>query len=99
MVGGNVLIVYEGDEAALDKAFEAVGDDKNEPTNAYVVKLVDYAHKKLETGIGPDEGVVKGLDTMVRLLEGRIAENIQITIKIIHQIDDRLTELYTMSIL
>jgi inositol-polyphosphate multikinase len=74
MVGGSVLIVYEGDEAALEKALEAAGDGKNEPTNAYVVKLIDFAHTKLETGIGPDEGVVKGLDTTVRLLEGRIAE-------------------------
>jgi hypothetical protein len=48
MVGGSVLIVYEGDEAAFEKAFEAAGDGKNESTNAHAVKLINFAHKKLE---------------------------------------------------
>ncbi|PVF98327.1 SAICAR synthase-like protein [Serendipita vermifera] len=74
MVGGSVLIVYEGDESVLEKALEAAGDGKEEPTNAYVVKLIDFAHTKLQDGIGPDEGVLKGLDTTISLLEGRIAE-------------------------
>ncbi|GLB35586.1 putative inositol phosphokinase (IPK) family protein [Lyophyllum shimeji] len=39
-----------------------------------VVKLVDFAHTRLAPGEGPDEGVLLGLDTMLKLLDGRIAQ-------------------------
>jgi 1D-myo-inositol-tetrakisphosphate 5-kinase/inositol-polyphosphate multikinase len=47
---------------------------KEPPIPAYVVKLIDFAHTKFVPGQGPDEGVLKGFDTTLRLLEGRIAE-------------------------
>ncbi|KAG8772102.1 hypothetical protein FRC15_002977 [Serendipita sp. 397] len=114
MVGGSVLVIYEGDSnvlaRALDSQEEAVVVDALEqsktseqggatitsigvggvtagsgagagagvggkkPIPAYAVKLIDFAHTKLEEGIGPDEGVVLGLDTTISLLEGRIKE-------------------------
>ncbi|KAG8831069.1 hypothetical protein FRC17_003734, partial [Serendipita sp. 399] len=101
MVGGSVLIIYEGDPAILAKALDTqeeaviadavqqsrqsdqggatitsvvVGTAGAKPTPAYVVKVIDFAHTILKDGIGPDEGVVLGLDTTIRLLEGRIKE-------------------------
>ncbi|KAI1791590.1 hypothetical protein LXA43DRAFT_1010937 [Ganoderma leucocontextum] len=38
----------------------------------YLVKLIDFAHTKTVPGIGPGEGVLKGVDTVLRLLDGRI---------------------------
>ncbi|PIL33058.1 hypothetical protein GSI_04507 [Ganoderma sinense ZZ0214-1] len=40
----------------------------------YLVKLIDFAHTKIVPGIGPDEGVLKGVDTVLRLLDGRIEQ-------------------------
>ena len=38
-----------------------------------VVRLIDFAHTRLKPGQGPDPGVLKGLDTLLDLLDGRIA--------------------------
>ncbi|KAL7282892.1 hypothetical protein ACG7TL_002307 [Trametes sanguinea] len=40
----------------------------------YMVKLIDFAHTKQVPGAGPDEGVLKGVDTVLRLLDGRIEQ-------------------------
>ncbi|KAI9069468.1 SAICAR synthase-like protein [Trametes sanguinea] len=40
----------------------------------YMVKLIDFAHTKHVPGAGPDEGVLKGVDTVLRLLDGRIEQ-------------------------
>ena len=40
----------------------------------FAVKLIDFAHTRLVSGEGPDEGVLKGLDTTLKLLAGRIEE-------------------------
>ena len=40
----------------------------------YLVKLIDFAHTKIVPGIGPDEGVLKGVDTVLSLLDGRIGQ-------------------------
>jgi len=37
-----------------------------------VVKLIDFAHTRFKPGQGPDQGVLKGLDTVLALLDGRI---------------------------
>jgi inositol-polyphosphate multikinase len=66
MVGGSILIIYEGHPERLKAALEG--------GTAFAVKLIDFAHTKLEEGLGPDEGVVLGLDTTISLLEGRIKE-------------------------
>src|SRR5712691_739009 len=38
-----------------------------------VVRLIDFAHTRPAPGQGPDLGVLKGLDTLLGLLDGRIA--------------------------
>jgi 1D-myo-inositol-tetrakisphosphate 5-kinase/inositol-polyphosphate multikinase len=94
MVGGSVLIVYEGDEEIAVKSLEKMKEleskdqdeededeeeDEEEDTtkekigSAYVAKLIDFAHTRLVSGQGPDEGVVRGLDTLIRLVDERIA--------------------------
>jgi 1D-myo-inositol-tetrakisphosphate 5-kinase/inositol-polyphosphate multikinase len=90
MVGGSVLIVYEGDEESAVKSLEKMkeleskdqdeeDEDEEEDTAkekigpAYVAKLIDFAHTRLVSGQGPDEGVVRGLDTLIRLVDERIA--------------------------
>lgn len=59
------------DESEEDDEDEE-GKDKVGPP--YAVKLIDFAHTRLKPGEGPDAGVLKGIDTVLSLLEGRIAE-------------------------
>lgn len=40
----------------------------------FTLRLIDFAHTRLCEGEGPDQGVLKGLETVVRLVEGRIRE-------------------------
>ncbi|KAL5528907.1 hypothetical protein ACEPAG_4881 [Sanghuangporus baumii] len=49
-------------------------ESEEEEAPAYSVRLIDFAHTRLTPGDGPDEGVLKGVDTTIRLLEGRIQE-------------------------
>jgi inositol-polyphosphate multikinase len=87
MVGGSILVIYEGDHTrakeALEKFDEAkVGevdedeDDEEEESAKvgppYLVKLIDFAHTSIAEGQGPDVGVLKGLDTVLELLDERI---------------------------
>jgi 1D-myo-inositol-tetrakisphosphate 5-kinase/inositol-polyphosphate multikinase len=96
MVAASLLIIYEGDELALERALintvveepETAPPESNEyllpshpsvpATNrnppAYAVKVIDFAHTKIQEGLGPDEGVLLGLKTTMSLLEGRIKE-------------------------
>lgn len=81
MVGGSLLIMYEADwnraEAGVRQLAQipARGEDRGvHGRPPYVVKLVDFAHTRLAPGEGPDEGVLLGLDTMLKLLDGRIAQ-------------------------
>jgi 1D-myo-inositol-tetrakisphosphate 5-kinase/inositol-polyphosphate multikinase len=36
------------------------------------VRLIDFAHTRRKQGEGPDPGALKGLDTLLNLLDGRI---------------------------
>ena len=91
MVGGSLLIVYEGDfervkqgiallEEGVDEEDEEDEDDDGEdeentkPGPACLVKLIDFAHTKVVTGEGPDEGVLLGINTTLKLLDGRISQ-------------------------
>jgi len=49
-------------------------DDTKGPGPPYVVKLIDFAHTHIKPGQGPDQGVLLGLDTLFRLLNGRIEQ-------------------------
>ncbi|KAL5511981.1 hypothetical protein ACEPAH_5200 [Sanghuangporus vaninii] len=51
-----------------------VESSEEEEAPAYSVRLIDFAHTRLTPGEGPDTGVLKGIDTTISLLEGRIQE-------------------------
>ncbi|KAK7040898.1 hypothetical protein VNI00_009494 [Paramarasmius palmivorus] len=90
MVGGSLLVIYEADWEKAEEGVkwlesddpaddeeeedEDEDEDKKKPGPPYVVKLIDFAHTRIKLGEGPDEGVLKGMDTVLKLLEGRIAE-------------------------
>ncbi|KIJ63405.1 hypothetical protein HYDPIDRAFT_92519 [Hydnomerulius pinastri MD-312] len=66
MVGGSVLIIYEADK---DRAAAAL--EHEVPPRLYTVSLIDFAHTRVVPGQGPDKGVLKGLDTLIGLVERR----------------------------
>ena len=72
--------VADGEDEDEDEDEEDEDEDEDEdeenkkPGPAYVVKLIDFAHTRLVPGKGPDEGVLMGFETMLRLLDGRIQE-------------------------
>ncbi|KAG6811306.1 hypothetical protein H0H92_008063 [Tricholoma furcatifolium] len=65
----------EGDEEEEDEEDE---DEDEEEESAkrrgppYAVKLIDFAHTRLTPGKGPDEGVLLGMDTLLKLIDQRI---------------------------
>ncbi|KAK7438462.1 hypothetical protein VKT23_018075 [Stygiomarasmius scandens] len=63
----------EDDDEEEDKE-EDTAAKKQKPRSPYVVKLIDFAHTRIKPGDGPDEGVLKGIDTVLGLLDGRIKE-------------------------
>ncbi|KAG8880079.1 hypothetical protein FRB98_005347 [Tulasnella sp. 332] len=99
LAGGSILVVWEGDEAALAEGLidrqrrqnedrveqEEEGSEdeddlpqesevENKPSDVYDVKLIDFARARLLPGGGPDQGVLFGLETMMKILRGRRAE-------------------------
>ncbi|KAI0081412.1 SAICAR synthase-like protein [Panus rudis PR-1116 ss-1] len=64
----------EDDEEVDEDEDDDGGEGKKKVGPPYVVKLIDFAHTKITPGQGPDEGVLKGVDTVLRLLDGRIKE-------------------------
>ncbi|KAG6849380.1 hypothetical protein H0H93_008934 [Arthromyces matolae] len=81
IIGGSLLIIYEADWTLAEEGLKRVPpqplDNRKAPgvrRLPYNVKLVDFAHTQVMVGSGPDEGVLLGLDTMLKLLDGRIAE-------------------------
>ncbi|KAK0210148.1 SAICAR synthase-like protein [Desarmillaria ectypa] len=89
MVGGSLLIIYEGDltkaedgvKWMLEEEEEEEGDEEEDEEDEkpkrgppYTVKLIDFAHTRFVPGKGPDEGVLKGFDTVLSLLDGRLKE-------------------------
>ncbi|KIK93044.1 hypothetical protein PAXRUDRAFT_145947 [Paxillus rubicundulus Ve08.2h10] len=65
MVGGSVLIVYEGD---WERAAASLGHP--EECRLYTVALIDFAHTQVVSE-GPDRGVLKGMDTLLYLVDKR----------------------------
>jgi len=49
-------------------------DEDDEPRPPFMVKLIDFAHTTVVPGKGPDVGVLLGMDTILRLLDGRLSE-------------------------
>jgi 1D-myo-inositol-tetrakisphosphate 5-kinase/inositol-polyphosphate multikinase len=87
IVGGSLLIIYEAD---WDKAKECLQksdeeevddeeegddeDDEDEKALPFAVKLIDFAHTKVVPGQGPDEGVLLGIDSTIKLLNERLLQ-------------------------
>jgi 1D-myo-inositol-tetrakisphosphate 5-kinase/inositol-polyphosphate multikinase len=59
-------------EGSEDEESEDDSSDEGSPSPC-VVRLIDFAHTRLKPGEGPDVGVLRGLDTILSLLDGRIA--------------------------
>lgn len=59
VAGGSLLIAYEGKEGAPQR---------------HKVKMIDFAHARYLPGEGADEGLLKGVETIICLLEGRLEE-------------------------
>ncbi|KAF8826412.1 hypothetical protein HHX47_DHR5000035 [Lentinula edodes] len=47
---------------------------RRKPSAPYALSLIDFAHTRFVPGQGPDVGVLLGLDTFAKLIEGRILE-------------------------
>lgn len=72
-----------GEEEEINEDMEVEGSEEDEESDEEssdegsespcVVRLIDFAHTRLKPGQGPDMGVLKGLDTLLSLLDGRIA--------------------------
>ena len=64
----------DDDDEESDGDGEGEGEKPKKIGPPFAVKLIDFAHTRLVPGEGPDEGVLKGLDTTLGLLAGRIEE-------------------------
>jgi len=120
MVGGSVLIIYEGDweraaaasgrgggpgspeeteneedkevesdqiEVEVDEqgeiSMEATSSSTSDASSSsctdqhprlYTISVIDFAHTRVVPGEGPDEGVLTGMDTLIRLVDRRMQE-------------------------
>ena len=65
----------EEDEEDVEDEDDSDEDEENtKPGPPCLVKLIDFAHTKLVPHGGPDKGVLLGMDTTLKLLDGRIAQ-------------------------
>ena len=71
----------ENDDINEDIDEDDDDDDEDEdesnskrPGPPFVVKLIDFAHTRLAPGEGPDQGVLFGMDTLLKLLDARLEE-------------------------
>ena len=76
---GIAIIEEEGAEDDDDEEDEDEEDEDEDEENPKLgpprlVKLIDFAHTKVVPGEGPDKGVLLGMDTTLKLLDGRIAQ-------------------------
>lgn len=72
---GIALLEEEAMEEDDDDEEEEEEEEENtKPGPAFLVKLIDFAHTKVVAGDGSDEGVLVGMDTTLKLLDGRIAQ-------------------------
>ena len=73
-----ITMLEEGgvdEEDGEDESDEEEEDEEDtKPGLLYLVKLIDFAHTEVVTGEGPDEGALLGMDTTLKLLDGRIAQ-------------------------
>ncbi len=73
------LIEQEEEGYSEGEAAREDGDDEGSDVSPpWQIRVIDFAHTRLAPGEGPDEGYLKGLDTMIGLVKGRIGELKQI---------------------
>jgi 1D-myo-inositol-tetrakisphosphate 5-kinase/inositol-polyphosphate multikinase len=64
----------DDDDDADEDEDEDEDEETDRPFSPWIVKLIDFAHTRLKPGHGPDEGVLLGLNTILKLLNGRIEQ-------------------------
>jgi 1D-myo-inositol-tetrakisphosphate 5-kinase/inositol-polyphosphate multikinase len=65
----------EGDEGDISGDIEDEDDEGGDlPLLPCAVKLIDFGHTRLKPGEGADTSVLLGLDTVLKLIDGRIEE-------------------------
>ena len=64
----------EEDDEDEEEDEEDVDEENIKPGLACLVKLIDFAHTTVVAGEGPDEGALLGMDTTLKLLDGRIVQ-------------------------
>lgn len=71
---GRDVLEESDDDVEDDDPEVEVDESARKPGPVCVVKLIDFAHTRLAPGEGPDDGVMTGLGTTLKLLEARISE-------------------------
>lgn len=89
MYSASILLVYEGHGEAFKEAhevlskpgkevFEEDDEDDNEEDDStpglYAVRLIDFAHASFTPGLGPDENMLQGVRSTVKILEQLLEE-------------------------
>jgi inositol-polyphosphate multikinase len=81
MYSASILMVYEGDDEALDKALalegkektedeeDEEGDDDDAEPKVHDACLIDFAHAKFCPGEGPDENALQGVRSVLAILK------------------------------
>ncbi|KZP13835.1 SAICAR synthase-like protein [Athelia psychrophila] len=65
------------DSDSMDDSEEDEEDEVGPPKRPgvpFTVNLIDFAHTRVAPGEGPDRGVLLGLSTLIKLLDGRIQD-------------------------
>ena len=81
MYSTSILIVFEGDDQALEQAiaeasrvdFDTTKKDEEGPKMC-AAKLIDFAHASWTPGQGPDENTLHGVRSVKAILEAMLAE-------------------------
>ena len=66
--------VEEDDSEDDDESEDESEDERRGYKSPCVVKVIDFAHTRLKPGEGPDQSVLRGLETVLALLDGRIMD-------------------------
>ncbi|KAJ3892600.1 hypothetical protein GG344DRAFT_45069 [Lentinula edodes] len=64
----------DDDEGDTSSDEDEENSHRRKPSAPYALSLIDFAHTRFVPGQGPDVGVLLGLDTFAKLIEGRILE-------------------------
>ncbi|THH31858.1 hypothetical protein EUX98_g2303 [Antrodiella citrinella] len=70
----------EDDDSDEDEDEDDDDETEKKIGRAYCVKIIDFAHTYVLPGRGPDQSLLTGMDTTIRLLKGRIVE-VEATVK------------------